>query len=546
MNSNKWFFACLVALVVTLLLQAPYWLGYQTAGDEKIYTGLLINVEDANYITIIERGREGAWMHSLRFTSEPDAPAYLYLFYLALGQLARLMGLDATTMWHLARALLTFSTFLLTFGFVGAFVVERAGQWVAFLLAILGAGFDWVAFPWEALERASATPVDLKMADAHLFHAALTFPHYLASIALLLILFWCAVRLVNDTLERNKALLLLAPGILANIGVALVYPFFMLLSCGVLAAYLGLLTLRARRFRVRESVLLGVMIAAVVPIGAYYALTLASSELLRVWSAQSQTLSPNPLHYVLTFAPYLLLAGLALWRQGLGDNRRAFLWVWVFVVVVLVYAPLGTQRRFLQGVQVPLAILATIGLLEVALPRVRKAGWFQQLAQRPNYSAGGIERLLVVLVVLVVSISSVIQWISAVTETTGTQPYPVFRPRGEVAAMDWLRGRAGTDDVILSAYFTGSYLPFRSGARVYLGHLYETVHFQDKQKAVDEFFAKATPDSAREKWLRKNEIRYVFYGRAERELGAFVPGNARYLEQVFENEDAVIYRVGGN
>lgn len=546
MNSNKWLAAGLVALVVTLLLQVPYWLGYQTAGSETIYTGLLINVEDANYITIIERGREGAWMHSLRFTSEPDAPAYLYVFYLALGQLARVTGMDATTMWHVARAVLTLVTFLLTFGFVCTFVAERAGRWVAYLFAILGAGFDWVAFPWEALEGTSATPVDLKMADAHLFHAALTFPHYLASIALLLILFWCVVRLLSEKLERNKVLPLLTLGALANIGVALVYPFFMLLSCGVPIVYLGLLALRTRRLFVRESVLIGVMIAAVLPIGVYYAATLASSELLRVWSAQSQTLSPNPLHYVLAFAPYLILAGLALWRQGLGDDRRAFLWVWVFVVVVLVYAPLGTQRRFLQGAQVPLAILATLGLFEVALPRMRKAGWFQRLSELPNYSAEGVQRLLIVLLVMVVSISSVLQWISAVTETTGTQPYPVFRPRGEVAAMDWLRGRAGADDVVLSAYFTGSYLPFRSGARVYLGHLYETVHFQDKQRAVDDFFADATPDSEREAWLRKNDIRYVFYGRAEKELGAFAPGDAGYLKKVFENGDAVIYQVREN
>jgi hypothetical protein len=84
------------------------------------------------------------------------------------------------------------------------------------------------------------------MADAHLFHAALTFPHYLASITLLMILFWCAVRLLNEALTRNKMLLLLALGIVANIGVALVYPFFVILSCGVLAAYLVLIAWRSR------------------------------------------------------------------------------------------------------------------------------------------------------------------------------------------------------------------------------------------------------------------------------------------------------------
>lgn len=546
-TTREWALASVIALVVVVLLQVPYLLGYLTAAPDTMYTGLLVNVEDANYITIIQRGIEGAWTHSLRFTSEPDAPAFLYVFYLTLGHAARGMGMDATTMWHVSRGVLAFVAFVLTFGFVCAFLNDKGGaRWVAYLFAILGAGFDWVAFPWETLDPTSATPADLKMADAHLFHAALTFPHYLASISLLLILFWCAARLLNESLSRGKTLALIVLGIAANIGVALVYPFFILLSCGVLAVYLAFLTVRARRFLQRATAVIAVLIAAVVPLAVYYASAFASSELLRVWSAQSQTLSPNPLHYVLTFLPYLVLAGLALWRQGVGDERRAFLWMWVLVVVILAYAPLGAQRRFLQGVQVPLAILAAIGLFEVALPRIRRARWFQTLAQRPNYSAEGIQRLLVVLVVLVVSISSVYQWLSAVALATVVQPYPLFRPRGEVAAMDWLRGHAAADDVVLSSYFSGSYLPLRSGARVYLGHVYETIHFSDKQRAVDKFFDAVADDRAREHWLRENNIRYVFYGRAEREVGGFAPARAAYLERVFGNEDAVIYQVREN
>lgn len=543
---RDWLIAGAIAMLCMAALQLPYTLGYLTAAPETMYTGLLVNVEDANYLTIIQRGSEGAWSHSLRFTSEPDAPAHLYLFYLALGHLARVLGLDATAMWHVARAVMTLVTFGLTFGFICAFVRERGARWVAFLFAILGAGFDWVALPWETLDPTSATPADLKMADAHLFHSALTFPHYLASIALLLILFWCAVRLLNENHARSKIFLLAGIGACANVGVALVYPFFVLLACGVLAGYLGLLMLRAKRFLPRETLRVAALIAAVVPVVAYYANALASSELLWVWSAQSQTLSPNPLHYLLTFAPYLILAGLGLWRNGLGDNRRAFLWVWVLVVVFLVYAPFGPQRRFLQGVQIPLAILATCGLYEVFLPRVGRARWFVSLTKRPNYSAEGIQRLLVVLVALTLSISSVYQWISAVALATAAQPYPIFRPRGEVAAMDWLRGRAAADDVVLSAYLTGSYLPLRSGARVYLGHVYETVHFQSKQRAVDKFFSEAANDVARKHWVRENGIRYVFYGEAERALGAFDPAGAEYLQRVFANKDAVIYRVREN
>lgn len=540
---RDWLVAIGIAIVVTVLLQAPYMLGYLTAPREMSYTGLLVNVEDANYLTIIQRGSQGAWSHSLRFTSEPDAPAFLYVFYLALGNLARVLNLDATTMWHVARAGLTFITFVLTFGFVRTFIENSAARRTAYLLAILGSGFDWFAFPWESLAPTSATPIDLKMADAHLFHAALTFPHYLASISLLVILFWCAARLLNENLSREKVLTLLVLGALANIGVVLVYPFFILLSCGVLTLYVFLLTLRARKFSWRTIAIVAIWIASVFPLGLYYANALASSELLRVWSAQSQTLSPNPLHYVLTFAPYLLLAALSLRRDGLGDNKRALLWAWVFAVMFLVYAPLGAQRRFLQGVQIPLAILAACGLFEIALPRLRQARWFEMLAARPNYSAEGLQRLLVVTLVLLVALSSAYQWLSALALTTVVQPYPMFRPRAEIAAMDFLQTRANENDVVLTSYFTGSYLPFRSGTRVYLGHLYETIHFDAKQKRVDEFFNVKTDDVRRENFLRENGIGFVFFGRDEKTLGAFDPSRANFLQKEFETAEASVYRV---
>ncbi len=545
---REWGSAMCLALGITLFLQMPYVLGFATTPPDKFYTGLLINVEDANYITIIQRGSEGAWTHSLRFTSEPDTPAFLYVFYLAWGHLARWIGFDATTMWHVARIVMTLVTLLITYGFVAHFVEDRRWRIVAYLLAILGAGFDWFVFPWETLEATSATPVDLKMADAHLFSAALTFPHYLASISLLLILFWCVTRLYNEQLSQGKYASLLLLAILADIGIVLVYPFFVILSLGVLFVYLVCLMLRARQFLPREGMLVLLLFLSVIPLLLYYANTLASSESLRVWAAQSQTLSPNPLHYLLAFTPYLLLALWDGWRVGLGPdgqkNRRLLLWVWIGVIALLVYAPLGAQRRFLQGVQLPFAILAAFGLFEVAMPRVQQTRWFQALANRPNYSVEGLQRFLIVVVLLVVSISSVYQWLSAVALTVAEQPYPLFRPRAEVQAMDWLRTRAQSNDIVLGSYFTGSYLPLRSGTRAYIGHVYETIDFQDKQQQVDKFFNAETIDAERIEFLRANHISYLFYGRAEKELGAFDPAQASYLHRVYDNQDAVIYQAG--
>ncbi len=107
--------------------------------------------------------------------------------------------------------------------------------------------------------------------------------------------------------------------------------------------------------------------------------------------------------------------------------------------------------------------------------------------------------------------------------------------------MDWLRANADSADVVLGAYFSGSYIPLRAGTRTYVGHYYETVHFETKQAAVERFFDAANDDATRREFLRANGIGYVFYGRAERQLGPFEPAQADYLQRVYENGTVTIY-----
>ena len=103
----------------------------------------------------------------------------------------------------------------------------------------------------------------------------------------------------------------------------------------------------------------------------------------------------------------------------------------MIVVALLLYSPLNAQRRFVEGGQIPLTILATIGLSEAVPPRVACTSWFQALAQRPGYTVNGVQRLLVVLGIGFVSSASVYLYLSTIFTTAVMQPYPFFRPVGE-------------------------------------------------------------------------------------------------------------------
>lgn len=543
---REWILAVVLSCGMSGLLQIPYLLGYLTARVGTAYSGLLVHISDATYLVAIQLGMQGEWLYRIRFTSEPHAGAFLYTFYLALGHLARLLNLDAVTMWHLSLGVTSFILFLIVFGFIAYFIPHPNWRLVAFLIALFGAGYDVFPIPFETVAPTSGVPLDLRMPEAHLFYSALTYPHYSAAIALILVSFWCALRGMLENISSTRWIGLLCVGALASVGVAMVYPFLVLLTASVLSAFYLFLAWRKRKILWRAGIFLVLMFVPVAPLLLYYLNVLATNPVIRAWNEQVQTLSPNPLHYLLTYGIYLALALWNLWRVGFGNEnaeRLAFLWIWLGIVALLLYAPLNAQRRFVEGVHVPLAILATIGLYETALPRLARAHWFQNLARRPHYSVAGLKNFFAAIFFGAVAFSSVFLYLSALLMLTVQQPDQLFRPQGEIAAMAWLKKNADREALVLSSYASGAWLPYRAETRAYIGQYYETNHFADKFKQVEKFFDARTADSARVDFLRAQKIEYVFYGNAERALGTFDPARVPYLMRLFENADAQVYAV---
>lgn len=544
-SRSEWLQVIVITAVLVLLLHLPYQLGYFAPADTE-FTGLAVNIEDGSYLAAIEMGRQGLWTYQIRFTSEPHDPVYLYEFYVGAGQAARLLNLDTPTMWHLSRSVMNVFMFLTVFGFIAFYLPTAAQRRAAFLLAALGSGFDLTLLPWETLDRLSAAPLDIRMPEAHLFFSALTYAHYGAAVGGLTLLFWSGLRLLTESLALTKQIALMVLAALCNLILLIVHPFLIFLTLLVLGLFWLYRAVSARRILWRDGIVLLMIYIPSLPFLLYYRDVLANNTVIAIWNAQAVTLSPSPLHYLLAYAPYLLLAGwgVAKMRGALdAQPSRVLLWLWVLAVALLLYAPIGAQRRFVEGLQVPLAILATLALFEVALPRVERARWFQALASRPNYSIRGMQNLLVLLLVLFLALPNLYLYVSSLLQLGVVQPYPLFRPRTEIEAMEWLHENAHRDDLVLSSYFTGSYLPFRADTRTYIGQRYETIDFENKLQTVEHFFSTMS-DAERRAFLQQNHAAYVFYGSAERALGQFDPNSAPYLVPVWNNAQVTLFRVG--
>ncbi|MCX7841207.1 MAG: hypothetical protein N2559_17350, partial [Anaerolineae bacterium] len=429
--------ALLIALSVLIAQQIPYALGYLCARLQTEYTGLLINLEDGSYLSAIQQGINGAWLYRNPFTTEEHTPVFIQVFYLALGHLARGLNLSAVGMWHVARVASGLILAILLFAFIGRWLHDPAQRRVAFVLGLVGAGWDFVWLPFEVIDPLSAAPLDWRMPESHLFFSMLTYPHYAVNIALTIVVLWCMWRVWDDHLSDATRWILILIANIANALLVLVYPFFLLVPLSVLGASYVWLVWRARKILWRQAVLGAMVFGSPIPILLYYLGVWMTNPVMQLWNAQAVTLSPNPIHYLLSYAPYLILGLWGFKRNVTTRSALALLWIWISVIAILVYVPINPQRRFIQGLHVPMTIVAIHGLYGAVLPWFERTRLFIALCQQPRYTPDGLRRLFVIVFLGITSIASIYVWLGGIVQSAIVQPYPLFRPTLELQAMDW-------------------------------------------------------------------------------------------------------------
>jgi hypothetical protein len=278
---------------------------------------------------------------------------------------------------------------------------------------------------------------------------------------------------------------------------------------------------------IQRKNILGLLVIAVsqMPFLAYNYLLLSRDPLWSQFTAQNQTLSPPPDYYVWGFAlfwPVAILGAIVAFRTKSSPLGAA-----VFGVVsafALAYAPVEIQRRFLQNITIPLAILAIAGLIKI----------FETNA--PRYS--GLVRWrasLIMLFMFLTSISS-IQLALGQGAYLQTHPKNLYYPVTLDDAINWFRNNAQYNDVVLASEQTSQILAQKAGLRAYFGHEMETLGYKTKRVEVQDFF------EGKLHQLASSPVKWVVYGLLEKELNPnFQPTDN--LELVYDNQDLQIYRV---
>ena len=498
----------------------PTWVGYQAETEELRFRGIYYDSQDyAVHIAMMEAGRQGEWAYQLRFTTEPHKPVYVRMFYIVLGHFSKWLGLTLEFTFQLARWLLGFAALFAIYSLMRHIFPDIFWARIAFLLAALGSGAGWLQliFNWTS---SKVTPIDFWLIDDYVFFSLSVFPHF-AFVAVAMSL---TLSLWLIFLKKPRWINIMWIGLIAIL-IQFVNP---IAFATVDASFVGAMLFswwNTRRIRWIDAGALLMIAITQIPLLTYNFIVLSSDYIWSQFTSQNQTLSPPADYYLWGFAlfwPFAILGAIiALSKKSNGLGAAIF---WVISALLLAYAPFYIQRRFLQNITIPLAILATQGLVTLFESRTN-----QRL---------GLKRWKESLVIMIVFLASLSSIQIGLGQSIYLQSHPenFFYPASLDNAILWLRYHAQYNDFVLASEVTSQVLAQKAGMRVYHGHEMETLDYEIKKANVLAFFQGDLPS------LASKPIKWIVYGPAERKfVSDFQPPPS--LELVYDSRGLQIYRV---
>lgn len=519
-NRKDLLWVFMVCLIIMAFGSIPTWEGYRFETSTLRFRGLYFDSQDyAVHIAMMRAGAHGDWAYQLRFTTEPQHPAYIRLFYVVLGHLSEWLGLAPEIMFEAARWVFGFTALYTLYRLMQQIFQEIYWARIAFLIAALGSGLGWLQLllNWSA---GKITPIDFWFIDGYVFFSLSVFPHFaFVTTAMCLVLsHWLRF------LEDQRWMHIFVIGLLV-IAVQFVNPIaFAPLDAGLFGAVF-FPWWKAKKIQIPQVLALLIVAALHLPLLAYNFLVLNRDPLWSQFTAQNQTLSPPPIYYLLGYALFLPLAiaGIISSLRTKSSTTGVAIF-WVGSAFLLAYSPFSIQRRFLQNITIPLGILATFGLqylVNVILMRTKsRIPW---------------RHITVGTFLFLFSLSSIELSLGRTTYLQ-THPKESYYPASLDAAVAWFREHAQYNDFVLASEPTSQVLAQKTGMRVYAGHEMETLNYSGKETGVTAFYAGQLSS------LVKAPIKWVVYGPDEEAINPnfAAPNN---LELVYEISELKIYQV---
>lgn len=505
----------LISFIVIILVNLPLIFFFVFPKDGLTFLGRrVINSQDMyTYLSYIEQSREGKWLLENLYTTESQKATLIRPSYVIIGKFAALTHTSSLFGYHAGRIGFSIIFCIVLYAFIRKLFEKESHRLVAFILVLSSSGLGFLLgniFPQSS---------DLWIPESNTFLTLSESPHFILSQILMLLGFMMYVSFLEKKRLRFAAL-----SCLCFVPLAFEHPFDLIIAIPVIFLF----ALWERKVSITKTV----FICLICLMGLMYPLLeLKLNPLYALEQIQGASISPAPINYLLGFGFLIPLALVGAEKYFKSKkNIVKLLFVWIAIGYILLYAPVSFQRRMSEGLHIPIAIFASVGLVH--------------LSERINKRLRQLTIPVLAFCVVLLSCGSFYSlWndYSTIAKNTSTNYY-YFISRKDKEAIDWLGNNSERGDIILSNWFYGNLIPM-IGRKVYVGHTAQTIHFDDKIARVNAFLIDQDIFSSIT-FLHQNNIKYIYLGKndAMKQYG-FKPDEKEFLNKVYDNEEASIYKV---
>ncbi len=502
-----------LVLLAVLLTTAPYIVATTLAKPGTQFSGFLLNpVDGFSYLAKMRQGTHSPLEFTLPYAAQPGPGTLLFAFYLFLGRLSGMAGVQPIWIYHVARIAGTLAMFGSAWALFKRTLNSKAARGLAFGLALFGSGVGWLGVPFGLLPNDLWVPESIPLlsgyANAHFAFAAALLISGIALIAF------------DDYFPKQRLPLAFAVGL----ALALVQPFAalpVLLTAAIWTAWEAYRQRELRPALSRMPALLA-FVAGCGPLLAYELLVVRLQPALAAWASQNLTPTPGLLETALGYGLVLMLAAAGI---GLGGAMRRsgerLLVVWGAVGLVLLFSPLALQRRMALGLFFPIAGLAGAALVSLI-----------HSARR---------RTLAMVAVLALALPSHAIVFGAGLQSVASGDAALVVGDDERQAYREIARQVPAGQLVLAGPQSGNRIPAFSEARVLYGHPFETPHASQQESVVIELFGWGGETAGAVDRLRGLGVDYVLFGPEERQLGS--PDWLDQLQAVWSLGEFHLYRV---
>lgn len=518
----------LITLFALLINVLPVLVGYASSTPQKVFLGFDFFDDFHNYsMYIYEAAHTNNIFLENRNNTQFDEPGrYFWPYFWVLGKIAFFSGLSIPIIFIASRLVILFLLLMVCWKLVQELFENTEHQLVAFAFIALGTGLGWLSRLLEPLipilQRIKGADMDFTLGYSTLSGAL--YPLQTLAFVFFLAMVLCILRYYST--RQNKYL---AGILVSSLCIPFIHPPTVPLVWGILAVTtLFFLVFSKQSFREKfqfSAKIWAVLVIAPLVFAVYV-----------LWALGDPSFAGS----VATYAAWMRWYNPLVWPIGYGllglfsligltqlkfKNEYTRILVVCWLVVSLLLALTQTGRKFLIGAHIPMAIIASLGLVWILN---RFLDWKKKTVVQKT--------ILIGLLVIVMSLTHVINTqdkIKSVLEN----PYASLS-QNELDAMTFLEQEPKAN--VLSSYRIGSNVTWMTPHRAFLGHWGETLNLREKTEQTKRFFTIQMTLQEKTRFLQTEKITYLFYGKDEQQYGTIDPQIG--LQSIYQNPEVTLYK----